>query len=81
LRKIIALSPDVPERRYDLVRVEAATGRGNAALADLRTVLDLNAKRLATNPAAHNLITDIRTDPSLNSLRSLPEFRQLVPAQ
>ena len=81
LRKMAALEPNVPEHRYDLVRVEAATGRASAALADLKIVVDLNAKRLASNPSAHNVLIDMRTDPSLNSIRSSPEFQQLVPSQ
>ena len=81
LRRIITLSPDVPEHRYDLVRVEAATGRTSAALADLKVALDLNAKRLSTNASAHNLISDIRSDPSLNSIRAMPEFQKMVPPQ
>jgi tetratricopeptide (TPR) repeat protein/uncharacterized membrane protein YphA (DoxX/SURF4 family) len=81
LQKMIVLEPTVPEHRYDLARVEAATKRTAAALADLKIVVDLNAKRLAANPSAHNLLIDMRTDPSLNSLRSSPEFQRLVPAQ
>ena len=81
LRKIIILAPAAPEHRYNLAAVEAVSGRTPEALTDLKIALDLNAKRLATNPAANNILTIIRTDPNINPLRALPEFQKLVPAQ
>ncbi len=81
LRKIVAFAPDVPEHRYNLAAIEAVTGRTPAALADLKLALDLNAKRLATNPAAVDIMKYVRSDQNLNSLRALPEFQKMVPAQ
>jgi len=79
LRKVIALAPDMPEHRYNLASIEAITGRTTEALADLKIALDLNTKRLAENPAANNILSVVRVDPNINSLRNLPEFKQLVP--
>ncbi len=79
LNRIVALAPDVPEHRYNLAAVEAVTGRSAAALTDLKLALDLNAKRLATNPSAPDIRTYVRNDPNLNALRALPEFQKLLP--
>ena len=81
LRKLVSLAPDLPEHRYNLAAVEAITGRTTEALADLKTSVDLNAKRLATNPAANNILSMIRNDPNINNLRGLPEFQKIVPPQ
>ena len=81
LRKIIVLAPDLPEHRYNLAAIEAISGRTPEALADLKLALDLNTKRLATNPAAVNILTFIRNDPNIAPLRNLPEFQKLVPPQ
>ena len=81
LRKIIVLAPDLPEHRYNLAAIEAISGRTPEALADLKLALDLNSKRLATNPAAVNILTFIRNDPNIAPLRGLPEFQKLVPPQ
>ena len=77
----MTFAPDVPEHRYNLAAIEAVTGRTSAALADLKLALDLNAKRLATNPAAVDILKYVRSDPNLNSLRSLPQYQQIVPPQ
>jgi cytochrome c-type biogenesis protein CcmH/NrfG len=81
IRKLVAFEPNAPEHRYNLAAIEAVTGRTQAALADLKMALDLNARRLATNPAAMDITKVVRTDPNLNSLRSLPEFQKLLPPQ
>jgi tetratricopeptide (TPR) repeat protein len=78
LRKVITLAPEDPLHRYYLASVEAVTGRAQDALTDLKTALDLNAKRIATNPAAHNILDLVRADPNLNPIRGLPEFQKLV---
>jgi tetratricopeptide (TPR) repeat protein len=77
--KIVRLQPSAPEPRYDLAALEAVLGKSPEALQNLRLALDLSTKRLATNPAASNLLTLARTDPRLNSLRNLPEFKSIVP--
>ncbi len=81
LKKIVVLAPDAPEHRYNLAAVEAVTGRPTEAMADLKLALDLNAKRLAANPTANNILNVVRNDPNINSLRTQPEFQKLVPAQ
>jgi tetratricopeptide (TPR) repeat protein len=80
LGRIVVITPDQPEPRYDFAAVEAVLGKTNEALENLKVALDLNAKRLKANPAATDLLTQARTDGHLNSLRNLPEFQKLVPS-
>jgi tetratricopeptide (TPR) repeat protein len=79
LQKLVVLEPDQPEARYDLAALEAMTGRTNAALKDLELCLGASEKRRQTNPAARDLVNDVRNDQRFNSLRNLPEFDKLVP--
>jgi tetratricopeptide (TPR) repeat protein len=78
LEKIIAIAPDEPEPRCDLAAIEIALGKVNESLQDLRTALELNAKRLKQNPRAPNLLDEVRKDHRFDALRNLPEFQQLV---
>jgi plasmid maintenance system antidote protein VapI len=80
LRKLVAISNNVPEARFDLARLEATMGETDQAMLDLKASLDLSQARRKTNPAARDLLTEARTDPNLNSLRNNPAFKQLVPA-
>jgi len=80
LQKLVTLQPTVPEPRFDLARLEATLGQADQAIKDLKASLDLSSARLKTNPAARDLLAESRKDPSLNSLRNNPSFKQLVPA-
>jgi tetratricopeptide (TPR) repeat protein len=81
LEKMAALSPNQPEPFYDLAALQAFLGHTVPAMTNLKTALSLGAARLKANPAARDLLQQVRTDPHFNSLRSLPEFLQLVPPQ
>jgi cytochrome c-type biogenesis protein CcmH/NrfG len=81
LKKMVGLSPDLPEARCDLAALEAMTGQTNEALADLRQALELNSKRLAQNPAANNLMKTVVQDPRFTALHNMPEFQKLVAPQ
>ncbi len=81
LKRLVALAPDRPEPLYDLSAFQAITGQTPLALQNLKIALDMNARRLATNPSATDLLTAARTDQRLNALRALPEFQKLVPPQ
>ena len=80
LQKLVVLDPDKPEARYNLAALESITGKTDDALKNLRLSIDSSSKRLLTNPAAHNLLTDVRSDPRFNPIRNLPEFQKIVPA-
>ncbi len=81
LKKLVALAPDRPEPLYDLSAFQAITGQTPLALQNLKIALNMNTKRLATNPSATDLLTAARTDQRFNALRALPEFQKLVPSQ
>ena len=79
LQKLVSLAPDQPEPHYDLAALYAILGKSSQALQNLQVSLDLSAKRLATNPAARDLLAEARKDPRFDSLRYLPAFQKLVP--
>ena len=79
LERIVAVDPGQPEPHYDLAALKAVLGKTNESFQNLQVALDLNARRLKTNPAANNLMTQARADPHFNALRNLPEFQKLVP--
>jgi tetratricopeptide (TPR) repeat protein len=79
LQKLVSLAPDQPEPYYDLAALDAILGKTSDALQNLQASLALSAKRLATNPAARDLLVEARKDPRLDSLRNLPAFQKLVP--
>jgi cytochrome c-type biogenesis protein CcmH/NrfG len=79
LQKIVTLVPDQPEPWYDLAALEAVLGRPDPALQSLHKSLDLSARRLKSNPTAHDLLNEARKDQHFDPLRNLPEFQKLVP--
>ena len=79
LQKLVNLAPDQPEPHYDLAALDAILGKTSEALQNLQAALDLSAKRLAANPAAHDLVIEARKDHRFDSLRNLPAFQKLVP--
>ena len=78
LEKVTQLAPELPEGWYDLAAIKATAGKSQAALPLLRRALELNAKRLASDPKAHDLLAQLRQDPSFASLRETPEFKQMT---
>jgi Flp pilus assembly protein TadD len=79
LQKLTSLAPSQPEPRYDLAALYAILGRTSEALRNLQAALDLNARRLATNPAAQDLLATARNDHRFDSIRNQPGFQKLVP--
>jgi tetratricopeptide (TPR) repeat protein len=79
LRKLVSLSPDLPEPRFDLARLEATLGQKDQAMVDLQTAITMSNDRLKKDPKANDLRAEARKDPNLNSLRDLPAFQKLVP--
>jgi tetratricopeptide (TPR) repeat protein len=79
LQKLAALSPNQPEPWYDLAALKAILGKPGESLQDLRTSLDLSAKRRLKDPSANDLVATSRTDGRFDSVRGLPEFQKLVP--
>jgi hypothetical protein len=80
LEKLISLKSDQPEPYYDLAVLKTILGKNSEALQNLKAALDLNSKRLLTDPSAHNLLVEARSDPHFDALRNLPEFQKIVPS-
>ena len=78
LRKLVAISNNVPEPRFDLARLEATMGETDQAIKDLQISLDLSKARRKADPSARDLLAETIKDPSLNSLRNNPSFKQLL---
>jgi tetratricopeptide (TPR) repeat protein len=79
LEKLTAIIPDQPEPWYDLAALNAVLGKTNESLQNLRTCLDLSAKRLQRDPKARNLLVEVRKDQRFAPLYNLSEFQKLVP--
>jgi tetratricopeptide (TPR) repeat protein len=79
LKRMVGLAPDVPEPRYDLAALQALLGDQTESLQNLKTALERSAQRLATNPAARDLVAAARTDNRFDRLRALPEFQKIIP--
>jgi tetratricopeptide (TPR) repeat protein len=78
LVKLTQLAADSPEAWYDLAALEANVGKTNDALTSLRRSSQNNARRLAQNPTASNLMLTAQKDGRFDSMRQLPEVRELL---
>ena len=79
VEKLVTLAPNEPEPWYDLAAVKLALGNTSESLQDLRTSLDLSAKRLKQNPQARDLLAEVHKDHRFDPIRNLPEFQKLIP--
>jgi len=78
LQKLVQLAPDSPEAWNNLAGIETALGKTSEALNALRHCVEENAKRLAQNPKAKDLLPSIRSDARFTALRQSKEFQQLI---
>jgi hypothetical protein len=78
LQKLTKLQPESPEAWYDLAALEAALGKSNEALGSLRQSSQFNARRLAQDPKASNLMLTAQKDGRFDQLRKYPEVQQLI---
>jgi tetratricopeptide (TPR) repeat protein len=78
LKRMVVLSPNVPEPRFDLARLEATLGQTDQAMKDVTVAIQLSNARLKTDPKARDLLAEARTDNNLNSLRGRPAFQKLL---
>ena len=80
LHRLVKLSPDRPEGRFELAAVQALQSKSGPALDSLSNGLRLSADRLAKDPKAPNLFLSATADTRLASLHPLPEFQQILDA-
>jgi tetratricopeptide (TPR) repeat protein len=78
LEQLVKVLPESPEAWYDLAAFKASLNKTNEVVAPLMKALELNDQRLAQNPQAPNLHISNRNDARFNSLRTLPEYQNLV---
>ena len=79
LTRMTEVTPDSPDTWYDLAALKAVLGKKSEATTDLKEALDLNSKRLQTNPSARDLAAQAAKDPHFNSIKNDPEFQSLLP--
>jgi tetratricopeptide (TPR) repeat protein len=77
LDRLTQLSPDSPEVWYDLAALKTMLGKPPEAISALRQSFDLSAKRLKRDAKAHDLHAAALQDSRFDSLRQMPEFKQL----
>jgi thioredoxin-like negative regulator of GroEL len=78
LEKLVQLAPDQPEGWFDLASVTIRLNKPKEALQALQHMLELNAKRLAQDPKAHDLRKELEADSQFAALRASPEFKALT---
>lgn len=78
LERLVKVAPDSPEAWYDLAALKANLGKPTEAMPALTRALDLSAKRLQREPKARDLLAEARNDGRFASLRTSPDFQNLV---
>lgn len=67
-----------PEAWLDYAASQAVLGKRSDAVTSLAQALNLSNERLKTNPGAENLSASVLKDSRFASLRTTPEFQQLL---
>ena len=78
LEKLVTAEPQSPEAWYDLAAIQATLGQTQKCLTALKQSLNLSDSRLATNHSARDLKAETAKDKRFDSLRNLPEFKQIT---
>lgn len=78
LARILKLVPNNPEGRYDLAAIQLMQNKTNEALESLRGALQQSAERLAKDPKAPNLLSNLAGDARFSALRADPRFSILL---
>ena len=78
LKAGVKQTPENSKAWYELAAKQAAFGRWDECLSDLKRALALNRKELEKNPGAKNLMTMAMQDYRLRLVREKPEFARLM---
>lgn len=78
LEKLAKAVPESPEAWYDLATVQATLHKNPEALLSLGKALALNQRRLTAQKGARDLRPVAAAEPRFASLRTSPEFQQMV---
>jgi tetratricopeptide (TPR) repeat protein len=78
LVRILKLVPNNPEGHYDLAAIQWMQNKTNEALESLRSALQQNAERLAKDPKAPNIYSNIAGDARFATLRGDPRVSNLL---
>jgi hypothetical protein len=76
--KLTQIDPHTPEWWYNLAGLRVYLGKQTEGMKALRRAMEENAKRLAVDPTASDLQSRAATDEAFASIRSSPEFKQLI---
>ena len=79
LEKLSTLVPNEPEPWYDLAATKLTLGKTSESLQDLRTSLDLSAKRLKQDPKARDMLAELRKDHRFDSPAQPAGIPKIVP--
>ena len=78
LDQLTKLKPESPEVWYDVAALRAVLGKSQEAMPALLRAIELSTQRLKQDPKARDLQAAALQDSRFDSLRQLPEFKQLT---
>ena len=78
LKRLVEISPDQPEPRYDLAALQSILGKSDESFKNLNAALEMNSRQRAGNPAVHDLHVALRGDTRFDRVRTLPEFQKIL---
>ena len=80
LLQLVDRKPKDPAAWYDLAATQALLQKNSEALANLRRAIEMEQQR-PLPPESKSLLSRSQEDPRFNSIRYLPEYRQLISGQ
>jgi thioredoxin-like negative regulator of GroEL len=78
LQKLVKMVPDNAEAWYDLAALQAVQNKNTEAIQSLVHSIDLSNKRAEKQPGSKDLSQLAASDPRLQNLRQMPEYKKLV---
>jgi thioredoxin-like negative regulator of GroEL len=78
LMKLVKTVPDNAEAWYDLAALQAVQNKNNEAVQSLSHAVELSNKRAEKQPGTKDLAQLAASDPRMQNLRQMPEYKKLV---